>query len=121
MKTFDPSKPVQTRGGRKARIVCADVKGDKPIIAVLTKDDGAEYAERFRADGAMHNRPWPVEGPTDLVNVPEKHVRWVNAYASGSASVGYRTREDADLYAGRQRIACIRIEFEEGEGLESGK
>lgn len=35
MKAFDPTKPVQTRDGRKARIICTDAKGVLPIIALV--------------------------------------------------------------------------------------
>ena len=55
-------------------------------------------------------------GWQDVENVPEKLVRWVNLY-EGGACAAHITHELADQNAGIGRIACIRIEFEEGEGL----
>ncbi len=52
----------------------------------------------------------------DVENIPEKLVRWVNLY-EGGAGAAHITHELADQNAGIGRIACIRIEFEEGEGL----
>ena len=44
-------KPVCTRDGRKARIICFDAKGDKPIIALVeakgNKDALIEKVERY--------------------------------------------------------------------------
>ena len=42
MTKFDPTKPVQTRDGREARIICTDVerKGDWPIVALIKTSDG---------------------------------------------------------------------------------
>ena len=31
---FDPTKPVQCRNGRKARIICTDAKGEYSIFAL---------------------------------------------------------------------------------------
>ena len=55
-------------------------------------------------------------GWQDVENIPEKLVRWVNLY-EGGAGAAHITHELADQNAGIGRIACIRIEFEEGEGL----
>jgi hypothetical protein len=46
---------------------------------------------------------------------PMTHVRWVNIYQETGS---YATRWDADTFAASSRIACLRIEFTEGEGLE---
>ena len=40
-KPFDPLKPVQTRDGRKARIICTDRKMDGfPILALIPSHSG---------------------------------------------------------------------------------
>ena len=36
----DTSKEIITRDGRKARIICTDAKGDRPIIALVERFDG---------------------------------------------------------------------------------
>lgn len=43
-----------------------------------------------------------------------KIVKWLNIY-SDTAIIGYNTRKEADSMAGAQRIACVRVEFEDGQ------
>jgi len=40
--SFDPTKPVQTRDGRKARILYTDIKSGYPIVALTTEPGGVE-------------------------------------------------------------------------------
>ena len=97
--------------GRPARIICTDRVGERPIVALIMEDDGsAEWCSYFPSDGEGR-------GLVSLRNVPEKHVRWVNFYPYGCAGK-HRTRDEADDFAAEDRIACIRVEFEEGEGLD---
>jgi len=56
-------------------------------------------------------------GWQDVENVPEKITRWVNFYKNGRDGGVHPTKVDADRCATANRIACIRVEFEEGEGL----
>jgi len=61
-----------------------------------------------RRDGATHFM---------FIEYPAvKHTGWMNRYPSGYAAC-HCTRDDADKYAGIDRIACIKIEWEDGEGL----
>ena len=47
---------------------------------------------------------------------PVKHVMYVNIYPGSPAiCAGNATRKDADLFAGATRIACVRVEFTEGQ------
>jgi|SRR5215471_6757454 len=114
-KPFDPTKPVQTRDGRVAEIVRTNVDHpDYPILALIRsregRQEGVQYTNEGRRYGSGH-----VNG-TDLVNVPEKIVRWVNFYPIGSHYSGcHISRETADKEATRERIACRRIEFIEGQ------
>ncbi len=113
-KPFDPSKPVQTRDGRKARIIATDRQGHEPLIALVTEPQGHECIYAFQPSGVCHPRaPGHAD---DLVNIVEKHVRWINIY-NGGCSVPHKTKPEADLNAAGSRIACLRVEFEEGEGL----
>jgi hypothetical protein len=67
--TFDPTKPVQTRDGRKARIICTDVNNpDFPIVAVLTRrGPGTEGVVSYTAKGHYRKRE---PHPSDLINTP---------------------------------------------------
>jgi hypothetical protein len=79
--TLDTSRPVQTRDGRKARIIATDAKGgDFPIIA-LVECAGGESTEGYKADGSylVERR----EHGLDLINVPER--RTVDAYVNEEA------------------------------------
>ncbi len=48
------SSRVQTRDGRKARIICVDAKGYYPVIA-LVEDGGAEWPRLYTESGHYHN------------------------------------------------------------------
>lgn len=66
---FDPSKPVQTRDGRAARIVATDRKSNHyPIVAFVESGD-EEYCHTYTTDGRYHFVG--EESPSDLVNLPE--------------------------------------------------
>lgn len=116
--TFDPTKPVQTRDGRKARILCVDrLVGDdetsqglhpEPIVALVTSHDGSyEYTETFSADGH-----WLDDGDAsdDLVNVPES--KWLNVYdpkAEDFTAIWHNSRELADRFAAGSRIGVLEL------------
>lgn len=56
-------------------------------------------------------------GGVFVTMAPKKRVVWVNVYPYTDGARCYETREKADRIASSDRIACIRVEFEEGEGL----
>lgn len=124
--TFDPTKPVQTRDGRKARIICTDAPGLHPLVALVSNCVAPEEGEpntvfRYKADGK--GAPLNCATHLDLINIPEKHTLrgWVNVYGPkwSDCSLAYDSRQNADAMVSGKRIACIEItrEFEEGEGL----
>ncbi len=118
MKPFDPTKPVQARDGRKARIICTDASNPKyPIVAMVTTD-GNENPASYTKEGLIISN---CLNNGDLINIPIKHKRevWVNVYPTTDVSGFFNTRQAADRYSFNDRIACIKlnIEFEEGEGL----
>lgn len=109
---FDATKPVQTRDGRKARIVCADAKNYDPIVALVDDGDGKEYVVHRRGDGRYCEGRNDV---ADLINIPEPVEGWVNVYPG--EFLFHRTKELADAGCRTERIACIPIKFVRGEGL----
>lgn len=72
--TFDPNWPHGhvTRDGRKARIICADRKGDAPILALVTQSHGEEYVFAYRPDGQWHSRGAHL----NLLNAPPPPAPW---------------------------------------------
>lgn len=65
-KEFDPTKPVQTRNGRKARILCTDRKNTYPIVALITFED-EEFYHAYTKEGKY----WEDEDyhEYDLINI----------------------------------------------------
>ena len=106
LKPFDleaarKGKPVCTRDGAKARIICFDAKCSTPIIALVTTDDGEEITFDYLIDGTFANSENP---DNDLMMLPEKHEGWVNVYKGidGEITIGqypYPTREACEKVA----------------------
>lgn len=113
-KTFDPTKPVQTRDGRAARIVCTDYKAinGESLCVLITAENGRESFYSHFADGSFEKGSLSQH---DLVNLPEKREVWVNVYPENSIinDAFHPTKELAD--AGQatcvSRIACIKLEY----------
>ena len=113
--SFDVNKPVQTRDGRKARIICTDAKGNRPIVALAERNSGDEYASWHGSNG----RWWPSGDETgdDLINIPEK--RWAVIYEIEEEGYGVLVTTHEEILTDVKRtagaIACL--EFTEGDGL----
>jgi len=117
--SFNPNRPVQFRQApEQVRIVATDLKADRPIVIAITGSSGQEGVAFRYADGRIYSC---VNNPYDLVNVPKKHEVWINFYDDDGEgdydSYSYSSRAIADENADSNRIACIRVEFTEGEGL----
>lgn len=117
---LDLTKPLRTRSGVPARVVATDVmdREGRSLLVLLHKHD-TEVTYRLYPGGTFHP-PGHGANDLDLVNVPQKHTRWFNVYhheAVQTAAYGYESRMMADDEAGPNRIACVKIEYDEGEGL----
>ena len=101
-------KPVCTRGGRKARIIYFDAKGDYPIVALIETENG-EKVVQYMIDGHCTNII--SQCYDDLMMLPEKKEGWVNVYKNQihdtpeSAEEGHKGITDY--------IKTIRVEWEE--------
>ena len=112
LKPFDleaarSGKPVCTRNGKKARIICFDVKAKKPIAALITNDDTEEvhfYYDNGRSDQYLEYR-------YDLMILPEKKEGWVNVYKERI----YSTKEEAieATYDGVTYVDTVKVCWEE--------
>lgn len=115
LKEAKAGKPVCTRDGRKARILCTDLaKTVYPISAAVTCDDGREDIFRYKACGSHY-----LSGTSsvDLFMATEKHEGWVNIYRifDGTLYVGNIHASDA-IAKTRAEPACVatvKIEWEE--------
>ena len=108
-------KPVCTRDGRKARIICFDAKGDKPIIA-LVEMGTAETPNNYPIDGKAVSAK---EASCDLMMLPEKKEGWVNIYNAGGTYYSkyiYKTEKEATGQADTifpNHVATVKIEWYE--------
>ena len=127
MKPFDLAKakaghPVVTRDGRRVRILTCEMNNAcYPIVAIITANEpgaGSESTETYTAQGEFF--PDGSESQNDLFMAPVKREGWVNLYpptmSSGvlaRATSVYATKGLAEVNASPNRVACIRIEWEE--------
>lgn len=113
VNTLDLTKPVQTKAQRPVRILSTEGKEPYPIVGYI---GDSPRPTAWTQEGKCHNDA-PV---ANLENVPPaRHVGYVNVYQDGQAQ-GYklkRTREEADQLTPNtaKRIACVRIEYTEGQ------
>lgn len=123
MKEFDinlakQGKPVCTRDGRKARIICFDAKrkDKKSIIALVPSKDypGFEDLIAYPNNGNYHGGH---ENDGDLMLLPEKKEGWVNIDKGGSGKIAvsspYSTKEEAIHNDNETTIDTIKISWEE--------
>ena len=113
LKPFDleaakAGKPVCTRDGRKARIICFDLKNDEYPIVAAVGNDSSETLFSYTTNGEIADG---IESDKDLMMLPEKKEGWVNVYKNQihdtpeSAEEGHKGTTDY--------IKTIRVEWEE--------
>ena len=116
LKPFDiqkarEGKPVCTRDGRKARIICFDTINEinYPIIALI---EGCDYETLcyYNEKGKAH-----FGNTFDLMMLPEKKEGWVNVYKGGLLDVkSYPTKKEAfDKASLEYYVDTIKINWEE--------
>lgn len=118
LKPFDlnsakAGKPVCTRDGRKARILCFDrfcCDEISTIVAcVLSKDGKDENVIIYSSDGFMVDKQHPCAD--DLMILPEKKEKWINIYKKWL----YDFKEDAieGITDTSDYICTVKVELEE--------
>lgn len=112
--TFDPTKPVQTRDGQKAEILRYDLNNeDWPIVAVITRPDGQQWAGTFGSGGRYSTYN---EREYDLVNVPEKARVWVQIFRNEFAQDGWSfaaSRKEPSGFRDTIVTECVEAELPE--------
>lgn len=104
-------KPVCTRDGRKARIICFDTKGDPCPIIALVEENGIEAAYHYDKNGQnAYNK-----SKLDLMMLPEKKEGWVNVYKGGLLDTkSYNTKKEAfDKASPEDYVDTVKINWEE--------
>lgn len=112
-------KPVCTRDGRRARIICWDMKGGYPIVALIEDKDWGETISGYDKHGHIwcHNFTEDMKR-YDLMMAPEKKEGWINLYrtSTGVSTCGPVCRTKEHAFEGRIKadyITTIKIEWEE--------
>lgn len=122
MKPFDlelakQGKPVCTRDGRNARIICFDRKNldNYPIVA-LVDNNGYEVHYYYTNKGNFNSY---AEDSLDLFMAPEKHEGYLNIY--GKKNMRYTSSLIHDTFEkavelgkdGKEYITTVKITWEE--------
>ena len=118
MKPFDleaakAGKPVCTRDGRKARIICFDLNNKNfPIVAIINCDT-EENAYQYDIDGVCDEH----DNNLNLMMSHEKKEGWVNLcknnYGDTLAVGVFPNREEAVSNCPPSYLGTIKIEWEE--------
>ena len=111
----NPSQKVMTRDGRKARIVCTDMKNEQPILALITEGNREDI--RFYSQNGVWCNDFP-NYKLDLVFAPIKKKGWINIFRyKTELYIGdvFETKEEAEKMGklSKNYITTIKIEWEE--------
>ena len=106
-------KKYRTRHGEDVRIYATDGAYTQFKVHGAINFSIGWVQSHWTADGRYST----LGNTFDLIEVKPRHKRtvWLNIYPDAKL----QTRKAADHTAGRNRIACVKVEFdfEEGEGL----
>ena len=110
LKPFDiqkarEGKPVCTRDGHKARIICFDRKDNTPIVALIECANHAEILQCVHNDGKCFHYD---TSDNDLMMLPEKKEGWINVKKDAGL---FKSREEAERNCTKD-YATVRVEFE---------
>ena len=116
-------KPVCTRDGRKARIICFDRvtnstnKYTGHLIVLVTNPNGDEQSFYYTEKGNLAGEDEYDNHKWDLMMLPEKKEGWVNIDKGGSGKITisspYSTKEEAIHNDNETTIDTIKIYWEE--------
>ena len=111
----NPSQKVMTRDGRKARIVCTDMKNKQPVLALITEGNREDI--HFYSQNGVWCNDFPNH-KLDLVFAPIKKEGWINIFrCKTDLYIGdvFETKEEAEKMGklSKNYITTIKIEWEE--------
>jgi hypothetical protein len=118
--SVDWNKPIQTRDGRKARVVCMDRKDYQShrTYMCLVDNNGTEAVWFYKSNGYI--RDDNKNDDLDIINVPEEHEIEIRFCKNSKGTICHvcmslssPCRECHDF----KEIAKKKITIKEGEGL----
>lgn len=118
MSKIDWTKPLETLSGYPVlEVLATDLS--PPFTHCIKLDlDGEKTVRRCMPDGKVYHDL--SDSQFNLRNVPERSECWVNVYRRTDGDLSFvvkHTRKMADVHASPGRIACVHVEFKEGDGL----
>ena len=114
----NPSRKVVTRDGRRARVICTDMKSTTyPVVALIENGSDYEQLITFSKNGEYAVNESSI---SDLFFAPERHEGWINIYRNDDedyykGKIIYSSKEDA-IKRGEKTpyyITTTKIEWEE--------
>lgn len=117
----NPTRPIVTRDGHAARIICTNrIDKTHPILALLFEDEDRdrEVVYQYTSQGEYYTN---AISPHDLCFVPIKKTGWINIYhykgnpeANASRTI-YDTKKEAlsNKFRFNEYVDTIKIEWEE--------
>ena len=108
--TYKPGDEGTTKGGNQYKILAVldePLDDGATIIGILTTRLGRRLVESWHSDGEYLGAG--LEGENNLT--PPKKVTYLNLYEGRR----HHTRAEADKGAGTGRIACVKVEYMEGQ------
>ena len=120
LKPFDlqaarSGKPVCTRDGRKARIICFDSKNDprRPIVALVEHNDN-ELLYEYTIEGKERFSHIITTGTSDLMMIPEKKEGWVSKRVyCGEFIFSEREKAEKHYECNDTKVATVPVYWEE--------
>lgn len=115
----NPSRKLVTRDGRKARIICTDMKSTTyPVVALIEDGSGYEQLTTFSKNGEYAVSESSIN---DLFFAAEKHEGWVNLYKSANKDCAYymgsifnsKAEAENKIDTSDNYVATIKFEWEE--------
>lgn len=123
MKPVDWDKPIRARAGDDilpARLIGKVCGRERCCVVAITRPLIGEVVW-FTCESGMLD---VFSSLSRIENIPERCTRWINMHESQDGSFMYYAAHDSKVAADvagtsstPRRIACIKVEFEEGEGL----
>jgi hypothetical protein len=115
---IDINKKYRTKSGREVVLYTTEGLNKKfPVVGAIVFEDGNAYVAMWDSVGRKYGT---IDSGMELVEVKPRIKRtvWLNLY-EGTKVGAHLTRENADIWAGDARKACVmkEIDCEEGEGL----
>lgn len=117
----NPARPIVTRDGCAARVLCTDRISDIcPVVALvreeISKDIFHENTYNYSKNGSRFDY---TPSPKDLFFAPEKKEGWIRVYhGKGRYNTFvcnriFATKEEAEKQKKDDVVAIIKIEWEE--------